>query len=73
MSLRARFRRSGIAVTTYPGGTARLSMPREPWTDATVYHVQTVLRRCLDRFDSASPVTLMEEARPAHVPQTLAL
>ena len=71
--LRSRFRRSGIAVTTYSGGTARLSMPREPWTDATVFHVQTVLQRCLDRFDSASPVTLMEEAGPAHVPQILAL
>ena len=70
-SIRARFRRSGIAVTTYPGETTRLSMPREPWTDGALDHVQTVLQRCLDRCVSSSAVGSMAES--PYVPQALAL
>ena len=70
-SLRARFRRAGIAVTTYPDGTTRLSMPREPWKHEALHHFQTVLRRCADRH-VASP-TINRTMELSYVPQSLAL
>jgi hypothetical protein len=44
--LRAAFQGRGIALTAYPGGVVRLSMPWAAWEDEDLDQVRSVLRRC---------------------------
>ena len=45
-TMRARFREAGVAVTTYPRGLVRLSMPSRAWTESESAHLTRALARC---------------------------
>jgi hypothetical protein len=44
--LRAGFQQYGVAVTTYPGGLARLSLPPRPWKGKELDRLRAVLQSC---------------------------
>lgn len=44
--LRAGFQRQGLAVTTYPDGLARVSMPVRPWRGTELTRLYSALRSC---------------------------
>jgi hypothetical protein len=69
--LRAGFLRLGIAVTTYPDGATRLSMPTQRWNVGSLRRLGTVLRCCAGR--RPSPHTLTRTTQSPVIPPTLAL
>jgi selenocysteine lyase/cysteine desulfurase len=44
--VRSAFLDQGVALTTYPDGLIRLSMPPGPWNSADLDRIQAVLRHC---------------------------
>jgi hypothetical protein len=44
--LRASFQQHGVAVTTYPAGIARVSLPPRPWTGKELDRMRSVLQAC---------------------------
>jgi hypothetical protein len=45
-ALRAAFQQHGVAVTTYPAGVARFSLPPRPWKGKDLDRLRSVLRSC---------------------------
>ena len=44
--LRSRFQRAGLALTAYPDGVVRSSLPPVPWEDADLDQIRSTLRAC---------------------------
>ena len=44
--LRAAFQQHGVAVTTYPAGIARISLPHRPWKGTELDRLRSVLQTC---------------------------
>jgi hypothetical protein len=44
--LRSRFQRAGLALTAYPDGVIRTSLPPDPWEDADLDRFRSTLRVC---------------------------
>ena len=44
--LRSQFQRRGLAVTAYPNGVIRTSLPSAPWEDADLDQIRSALRGC---------------------------
>jgi len=40
------FQQAGVALTVYPGGRARLSVPHAPWRDGDLGRLRSALARC---------------------------
>jgi hypothetical protein len=45
-ALRASFQQHGVAVTTYPAGVARFSLPARPWKGMELDRLRSVLQSC---------------------------
>jgi hypothetical protein len=45
-ALRASFQQHGVAVTTYPAGVARFSLPARPWMGKELDRLRSVLQSC---------------------------
>ena len=44
--LRSKFQRRGLALTAYPNGVIRISLPSAPWEDADLDQIRSALRGC---------------------------
>ena len=44
--LRSQFQRAGLALTAYPNGVIRTSLPPAPWEDADLDQIRSTLRVC---------------------------
>jgi selenocysteine lyase/cysteine desulfurase len=53
--VRSAFLDQGVALTTYPDGLIRLSMPPEPWNSSDLDRIQTALRGSPPRLSSPPP------------------
>ena len=57
-TMHAPFRKAGVAVTTYPGGLVRFSMPPTAWTESETEHLSLTLDLCSPAKARAASVTI---------------